>query len=76
MSWHLYFGRKSTGVSVVPDSDWLGMWWVRGKDGRLSDMANLARAKDAAPTLAPMAMGGHVHHWKRSPAPSGSPPVR
>jgi hypothetical protein len=32
---------------VVPDSAHRGMWRVRWPDGRLSDMTNLTRAKDA-----------------------------
>jgi hypothetical protein len=36
---------------VVPDEKYPGMWRVRS-DGRLSDMVNLTRAKDAAATMA------------------------
>ena len=32
---------------VVPDAAHSGMWRVRWPDGRLSDMTNLTRAKDA-----------------------------
>jgi len=32
---------------VVPDSDHRAIWRVRWPDGRLSDMTNLTRAKDA-----------------------------
>ena len=32
---------------LVPDSTHPGMWRVRWPDGRLSDMTNLTRAKDA-----------------------------
>ena len=32
---------------VVPDAAHRGMWRVRWPDGRLSDMTNLTRAKDA-----------------------------
>jgi hypothetical protein len=32
---------------VVPDAAHTGMWRVRWLDGRLSDMTNLTRAKDA-----------------------------
>src|SRR5262249_43199491 len=32
---------------IVPDHKWLGMYRVRQPDGSLSDMVNLARAKDA-----------------------------
>jgi hypothetical protein len=37
---------------VVPDERHPGMWRVRSPDGRLSDMVNLTRAKDAAATMA------------------------
>ena len=39
-------------ATVVPDADWPGMWRARLSDGRVSDMANLTRAKDAAISLA------------------------
>jgi hypothetical protein len=35
-------------VHVVRDETYSEMWRVRWPDGRLSDMANLTRAKDAA----------------------------
>jgi hypothetical protein len=38
-------------VVVVPDADWPGMWRVRMPDGRLTDVVNLARAKDAVRVL-------------------------
>ena len=34
-------------VSIVPDAVWPGMYRLRFPDGRLSDMVNLTRAKDA-----------------------------
>jgi hypothetical protein len=34
-------------VSIVPDASWPGMYRLRFSDGRLSDMLNLTRAKDA-----------------------------
>jgi hypothetical protein len=37
---------------VVPDEKYPGMWRVRSPDGRLSDMANITWAKDAAVTMA------------------------
>ena len=46
----LYFGRKRM-ASVVPDSTWPGMWRVKYRDGHLSDMVNLSRARDAAMTV-------------------------
>src|SRR5688572_29827320 len=38
-------------LHVVPDDRYSDMWRIR-HDGRLSDMANLARAKDAALSVA------------------------
>ena len=34
-------------VSIVPDAVWPGMYRLRFPDGRLSDMVNLTRARDA-----------------------------
>jgi hypothetical protein len=31
----------------MPDQHWTGMWRIAFPDGRLSDMLNLTRAKDA-----------------------------
>jgi hypothetical protein len=39
-------------AEIVPDAKWPGMWRVRTADGRLSDMVNLTRARDAAMELA------------------------
>lgn len=38
-------------VDVIPDSTYPNMWRVRFRDGPLSDMVNLARAKDALRAL-------------------------
>jgi hypothetical protein len=38
---------KQRQPKVVPDAAHPGMWRVRWPDGRLSDMTNLTRAKDA-----------------------------
>ena len=52
MEHHLIIGAKDTGAAVVPDDRWPGMWRVRTPDGRVSDMVNLTRAKDATPAWA------------------------
>src|SRR5437773_10416272 len=44
----LFRGGTNAGLSVVPDGKHPGMWRVRYPNGRLSDMVNRARAKDAA----------------------------
>jgi hypothetical protein len=35
-------------LRIVPDAKWPGMWRVEFPDGRLSDLTNRTRAKDAA----------------------------
>ncbi len=58
-SLRLYINSRFTGVTVVPDAEWPDMWRIRHDDGRLSDMVNLSRAKDAAITWArPRGLGG------------------
>ena len=45
----LHYGSAERALAtVVPDSQWPGMWRIAWPDGRLSDMVNLSRAKDAA----------------------------
>jgi hypothetical protein len=44
----LFHGAGRTGFSVMPDEQYPRMWRVRYPDGRLSDMVNRTRAKDAA----------------------------
>jgi hypothetical protein len=57
LEWRLYYGKRRTSlIHVVPDGKWPGMWRVRHADGRLTDMANLTWAKDAA-----VAMARHEH---------------
>ncbi len=53
--WEGHRLRLSTGrplATVEPDSEWAGMYRVRLPDGRLTDMVNLSRAKDATVALA------------------------
>jgi hypothetical protein len=61
----LYIGNRSTGVTLRPDSRWPQMWRVHSRDGRVSDMVNLTRAKDAAVAWArPRGLGsGEVVRW-------------
>jgi hypothetical protein len=49
----LKLGRGRVVATVEPDSKWPGMYRVRC-GGKLSDMVNLTRAKDAARSLALM----------------------
>jgi len=39
-------------ASVIPDGSYAGMWHIVTPDGTTSDMVNLARARDAAHSLA------------------------
>ena len=53
--WEGHRLRLSTGrllATVEPDRHWAGMYRVRFRDGLLTDMVNLTRAKDAAIALA------------------------
>jgi hypothetical protein len=77
----LYVGKKFTGIAVVVDATWPGMFRVCGRDGRLSDMVNLSRAKDAAIAWAQAAgfFGGRQvrdMNFKKHREPAGSPPMR
>jgi hypothetical protein len=65
--WRLYYGRRAV-IDVVPDERWPTMWRVK-LDGRLSDMANITRAKDAAMAIArklsPKYTNTNMWDWKR-----------
>jgi hypothetical protein len=51
--YRLHYGKSTHALAeVIPDNEYAGMWRIRWPDGRLSDMANLSRAKDAARVLA------------------------
>jgi hypothetical protein len=54
-----------------PDERHLSMWRVRGPDGKLSDLLNLPRAKDAAAALAMLVLNGR---GARPQAPSEAKP--
>jgi hypothetical protein len=43
-------------ATVQPDRKWNGLWRVLMPDGRLSDVVNFTRARDAARSLALMAL--------------------
>lgn len=74
----LKIGNKFNGIEVVQDAKYPSMWRVRRADGSLSDMVNLARAKDAALSAArPRGLGGHEDFsWHRRELPIASLPVR
>jgi len=73
-----YGGSAKTLALVIPDDIWPGMWRIAWPDGRLSDMVNLTRAKDAAEVLAergPPHRNPRLFHWEShahdSPAEGG-----
>ena len=74
----LHIGGHFTGVAVVADGKWPAMWRVRLRDGRLSDMVNLTRAKEAAVAHArPRGLGGGQGvRWERRETAVGRSPVR
>src|SRR5262245_40337953 len=69
MTWRLYCSGGGPLVEVMPDERYSGMWRIRTRDGRLSDMVNLARAKDAARLVArdenPALHDVAKLHWKK-----------
>jgi hypothetical protein len=70
----LHYGRAHAPlVQAVPDAVWPGMWRLLWPDGRLSDLANLARIKDAAIAICergPPQRDRHRLHWEISPSNS------
>ena len=62
----LHINKRSTGVTVRPDTVWSGMWRVHRANGDASDMLNLRRAKDAAISIArPRGLGGsEIARWR------------
>jgi hypothetical protein len=74
----LHYGQaQSPLVWVEPDSVYPNMWRVVWPDGRVSDMVNLARAKDAALVLCqrgPPARDDRLLHWRLNhlDSPSGA----
>ena len=59
--WRLSIGNRFTGLVVCPDPKWPSMWRIH-YGGRISDMVNLARAKDAAVSWVG---GGKGIRWER-----------
>lgn len=80
----LYIGGRLTGVTVEPDGRYPDMWRIHAageaasKAGRVSDMVNLARAKDAALLWArPRGLGGaEVARWHRREGRVAAPSMR
>lgn len=70
----LKIGNKFSDIEVVQDAKYPSMWRVRRADGSLSDMVNLARAKDAALSAAHMG-GGLIASWHPRQTAAGRPPI-
>jgi hypothetical protein len=61
--WSLRYGDALTPIAlVVPDNHWPGMYRMHWPDGRVSDMANLARCRDAGTTLCER--GSPERNWR------------
>jgi hypothetical protein len=75
--WRLHIGKRFTGITVIPDEKWPGMWRVQTPDGRVSDMVNLTRAKDAGLAAVTRANGrglrqGGVASWHIGESPGAA----
>lgn len=71
--YELYVGNRRPGIVVTPDPKWPKMWRIH-QGGRVSDMVNLSRAKDAA--VARMNLGGtEVARWSYRQAAGEAPTV-
>jgi hypothetical protein len=77
MEWHgdrLKVGNRLSGYSVVPDQKYPQMWRVKCPDGRLSDMVNRTRAKDAAMAMFDRDLRQGSERSECPPPPSCSEP--
>jgi len=74
----LHYGNaQSPLVRVVPDDR--GMWRMIWPDGRVFDLANLVRIKDAAEAICergPPARNRARFHWKRQKGTQGQIPLK
>ena len=77
LAFALRYGHARTPLALVlPDLDWPGTWRIAWPDGRLSDIVNLARAKDAAEAFSergPPARNRRLFHWHTSNSPHQKP---
>jgi len=78
----LHYGTARIPLArIVPDDTYPTMWRIHWPDDRVSDMVNLARAKDAATAICergPPARNRNSFHWKlkRSNSPTGGRTAR
>jgi hypothetical protein len=64
----LMLGTRNTGVKIIPDAKWPGMYRVEYPPGVVSDMTNLTRARDAAVYLV-------TDHLNRTSARAATEPL-
>jgi hypothetical protein len=76
---HLHYGKsKKPLASVRPDEVYPTMWRIHWPDGSVSDMVNLARAKDAAQAIAERGPPPHPprnrrrFHWEQERSKTAS----
>ena len=76
IEWRLSIGNRFTGLVVCPDPKWPSMWRIH-YGGRISDMVNLVRAKDAAIgwVRAEGQGGAKGARWERRETPVERSPV-
>ena len=69
--YRLHYGSSKQPIAeVVPDTQWPDMWRIQWADCRLSDMANLSRARDAALAIAergPPVRNRQLLQWQIEP---------
>ena len=77
VEWRLSIGNRFTGLVVCPDPQWRKMWRIH-YGGRISELVNLARAKDAAISWvrAEGQGGAKGIRWERRETPLEAAPVR
>lgn len=72
--WALHYGGARTPlVRAVPDGRWPGMYRLAWPDGSISDLANLARCRDAAVVICqrgPPPKNWQLFRWNPSEAPA------
>jgi|SRR5215831_15126473 len=75
--WRLSIGNRFTGLVVCPDPQWPNMWRIHF-GGRISDVVNLTRAKDAAINWgrAEGQGGAKGVRWERRETPVEAAPAR
>jgi hypothetical protein len=75
----LFYGAARAPLArIAPDDTYPTMWRIVWPDGRMSDMANRARCKDAAAAiceLGPPTRDRRLLHWKKN-APERPPEGR